>query len=248
MQYYAVINGERTGPYTGEQFQQRVDAGEILPDTLVWRQGMTEWKPFARLNTTPDGAGTTGTCAECGGQFPDGDLMDYQGIRICAACKPLFLQRVREGADLPATYGAQYALRYAGFWIRVVAYLLDTLILYVTSVLIMFLPFMEGMSQTDPSGMSGWTILLSVLLNSSIAIAYFTGFTGRFAATPGKMALGLRVVRPDGGRVTYLRALGRYFGLLLSSVILYAGFIMAAFDDEKRTLHDRICDTRVVRK
>lgn len=248
MQYYAVINGERSGPYTGEEFQQRVDAGEILPDTLVWRQGMTEWKPFARLSAAPDAAGTTGTCVECGGQFPDGDLMDYQGIRVCAACKPVFLQRVREGADLPATYGARYSLRYAGFWIRAVAYLVDTLILYVANVLIMLLPFMGAASTANPEAASLWVTLLTMLLSTGLGAAYFTGFTGRFGATPGKMALGLRVVRADGGRVSYLRALGRHFGTLLSSLILCVGFIMAAFDDEKRTLHDRICDTRVVRK
>jgi uncharacterized RDD family membrane protein YckC len=52
----------------------------------------------------------------------------------------------------------------------------------------------------------------------------------------------------DGGRVSYSRALGRHFAKWLSSIILGIGFIMAVFDDERRTLHDRICETRVVRK
>jgi uncharacterized RDD family membrane protein YckC len=64
---------------------------------------------------------------------------------------------------------------------------------------------------------------------------------GRYAATLGKMACGLRVVMSDGGKVTYGRSLGRHFAKLLS------GF-MAGFDDEKRALHDRICDTRVIKK
>jgi uncharacterized RDD family membrane protein YckC len=52
----------------------------------------------------------------------------------------------------------------------------------------------------------------------------------------------------DGSQVTYLRALGRHFAKWISTMILAIGFIMAAFDDQKRTLHDRICETRVVRK
>jgi uncharacterized RDD family membrane protein YckC len=62
------------------------------------------------------------------------------------------------------------------------------------------------------------------------------------------MACGLKVVTPEGDKITYLRAFGRYFAKIVSSLTLLIGFIMAAFDDEKRALHDRICDTRVVRK
>ena len=72
-------------------------------------------------------------------------------------------------------------------------------------------------------------------------------FLGKFGATPGKMACKLKVVRPDGERISYARALGRHFAEMLSGIILYIGYIMAAFDEEKRTLHDRICDTRVIK-
>ena len=68
------------------------------------------------------------------------------------------------------------------------------------------------------------------------------------ASYKGKMACNLKVVVEDGSQITYLRALGRHFAKWISSMILAIGFIMAAFDDEKRTLHDRICETRVVRK
>jgi uncharacterized RDD family membrane protein YckC len=62
------------------------------------------------------------------------------------------------------------------------------------------------------------------------------------------MACGIKVVRPDGDRVSYARALGRYFAEILSGLILAIGYIMAAFDSEKRALHDHICSTRVVKK
>lgn len=73
-------------------------------------------------------------------------------------------------------------------------------------------------------------------------------FVGRYMATPGKMICNLRVVRSDGSRLTYARALGRHFAKLLSQLTLSIGFLIAAFDDQKRALHDHVADTRVVLK
>ena len=69
----------------------------------------------------------------------------------------------------------------------------------------------------------------------------------RSGATIGKKALRLKVVMPDGGRVSLGRAFGRYFAKMLSGIPLYIGFIMVGFDSEKRGLHDYICNTRVIR-
>jgi uncharacterized RDD family membrane protein YckC len=86
-----------------------------------------------------------------------------------------------------------------------------------------------------------------MLTDTAITAAYFTFFVGALAASPGKLALGLKVVRPDGSAVGYGRALGRYFAGILSWMILFIGYIMVAFDSEKRGLHDMICDTRVIK-
>ena len=77
-------------------------------------------------------------------------------------------------------------------------------------------------------------------------ISYETIFIGKYGATVGKMACRIKVVTADGGQVSYLRAVGRYFAKLLSAFTLMIGYIIAAFDPEKRALHDRICNTRVV--
>jgi uncharacterized RDD family membrane protein YckC len=61
------------------------------------------------------------------------------------------------------------------------------------------------------------------------------------------MALGLKVVRPDGGPITAGRAAGRYFAKMISGMILMIGYIIAGFDSQKRALHDMICDTRVIK-
>ena len=72
---------------------------------------------------------------------------------------------------------------------------------------------------------------------------------GRSAGgTPGKMACGLKIIRSDGSALSYGRAIGRYFATMLSSFTLGIGYLMVAFDDEKRALHDRVADTRVIYK
>ena len=167
--------------------------------------------------------------------------MRFENERVCAECKPLYLQRLKEGVQ-PATQ-----LVYAGFWVRVVASIIDGVINYLFSIGVTMLAGMAGVNRA--STFSSWnaaTCGLQLFL-ALVGLAYDVLFVGALGATPGKLALRLRIVRPDGGRVTYGRAFGRYFGKLVSAIILGIGFVMAAFDEEKRALHDRICDTRVIR-
>jgi uncharacterized RDD family membrane protein YckC len=86
-----------------------------------------------------------------------------------------------------------------------------------------------------------------ILLQFTIAVCYDTWFVGKYGATPGKMACKIEVVTADAGQVSYLRAFARHFAKWISGFTLGIGYLMAAFDDQKRSLHDRICDTRVIR-
>jgi uncharacterized RDD family membrane protein YckC len=85
------------------------------------------------------------------------------------------------------------------------------------------------------------------LIGILIMGGYFIILEGGPGYTLGKKALGLRVVTPEGDSIGYLKAFARYVGKIISGVILCIGFIMAAFDDEKRTLHDRMVNSRVVK-
>jgi uncharacterized RDD family membrane protein YckC len=89
---------------------------------------------------------------------------------------------------------------------------------------------------------------LQMLVGLLVPAVYTTFFLGRFGATLGKMICRLKVTVPDGDSISYLRAFGRYWAEMLSSIILGIGYLMAAFDREKRGLHDRICATRVIHK
>jgi uncharacterized RDD family membrane protein YckC len=79
-------------------------------------------------------------------------------------------------------------------------------------------------------------------------MGYQIFFLGKYGATPGKMACKLKVVTAEGTPITYGRATGRFFAEKLSGLTCTIGYIIAAFDDQKRTLHDHICGTRVVYK
>jgi len=80
-----------------------------------------------------------------------------------------------------------------------------------------------------------------------ILAGYSTFFHGKYGATPGKMACGLKVVTPEGTPIRYGRAFGRAMAEILSRMICDIGYIIAAFDSQKRALHDHIANTRVIR-
>ena len=189
-------------------------------------------------------------CAECGQPTPPDELARFGDLLICPNCKNNYAQKLREGV------AAQPVVEYAGFWIRFVAVIIDGIILGVVSIMVNFALFGSMFnfptpgSNTPPeavlTGLLG-RIGLSWIVNTVLACSYESFFLGKFGATPGKMALSLRVVRPDGSPISYGRAAGRYFGKLLSSMTLLIGYIIAGFDSQKRALHDMICDTRVIR-
>lgn len=149
---------------------------------------------------------------------------------------------------------------YGGFWIRFLARIIDVILLGVINAIVRFpLMLMFGLGTMGMGGLGrgpgdgvifGPAMMgvmgLSALIGIALGAAYEVYFLSAHGATPGKMALGLRVIRPDGEPISPMLALGRHFALWISGIILMIGYIMAAFDPEKRALHDRICETRVI--
>ncbi len=102
-------------------------------------------------------------------------------------------------------------------------------------------------------GSSALEVLVGVLLIVGfigLGFAYHWYFLEKFQATPGKMALGLIVVRSDGAKLSRGRIIGRFFAEIVTRMIPFSiGYIIAGFDNpQKRALHDHMCDTRVVKK
>ena len=159
-----------------------------------------------------------------------------------------------------------YALNvtYAGFWLRFVAYVLDSLIIGF-AVMVLFVPFfflMGGVSilETLPRGrvervdpaqfMAFLTLALTLVALSSVAKWLYFAYleSGEKQATWGKQALGIYVTDLAGQRITFGRATGRFFGKIVSGLIpLGIGFIMAGFTERRQALHDMIASTLVLR-
>ena len=246
MDWYYADGGRQVGPHGDEDFRRLVSEGTVRSTTLVWHEGMVNWQPLgevaSQLTAAPGVEGGSGVaahdfCSQCGRQFSTDDMISYESAWVCADCKELFFQRIREGGPV-APVGA--AFTYAGFWIRFAAVMIDGIILWIVQMLLVL--SLTPLLVAPGSGAA----LVFPILQYGINIAYVVLFMGKFGATPGKMAVGIKVVVSDGRPIGYLRALGRYFAKILSVLILLIGYIMAAFDDEKRALHDHICNTRVI--
>lgn len=262
MNWYYIQQEQQIGPVSDTTLSNLALSGTVTPDTLLWRAGMQDWQP-ARLAapelmtaaTAEAGSSTFGgelpesgfvRCSGCGNYFPADDVIPLGGQMVCASCKPVYVQRLREGVPLIASTEAQFA----GFWIRFAAKFIDGLILSPVSIGIVilqgFVLGMGGEAEPNPFSMLGFQLLTNLAVQV-VTMFYVTFFVGRFGATPGKMVCRLRIVTGDLEKVTYLRAFARFWGEFVTGMTFTIGYIIVAFDSEKRALHDYICNTRVIR-
>ena len=87
-----------------------------------------------------------------------------------------------------------------------------------------------------------------LLLVQLISWLYFAAFeSSPWQATPGKKVLGLRVTDLEARRISFIRASGRYFGKIISSLLFGIGFLMAGFTEKKQALHDMLAGCLVLR-
>jgi uncharacterized RDD family membrane protein YckC len=138
--------------------------------------------------------------------------------------------------DAPSDVGQR--LNYAGFWIRFGAVIIDGVILQILNVAVAFV--VDG-------SYNFLTPSLSVqLLSLVVGVLYYVGMeSSARQASLGKMAVGIKVGKANGERISFANALGRYFAKILSALILFIGYMMAGWDDKKQALHDKLANTYV---
>lgn len=140
---------------------------------------------------------------------------------------------------------------YAGFWERLAAYLIDSVIRLVVLVVLLaglfFLYDAFGSASLSDDSDENMVEVAYHLLSIVFSVFYFAWFHSRSGATPGKKLLKLRVVNRQGEHPSFLHACGRWFASFFS-LILYVGFIMAAFTDRRQALHDMMAKTHVIHK
>src|ERR1051325_6631789 len=155
-----------------------------------------------------------------------------------------------ELAQLPPLPGAlpSTGLVTAGFWIRVGAHLVDQILLAVVIRLVAIPPAFSLSATPTAAEMVEFFNAFAAYFAISLLISgiYYTVMTAHFGATFGKMVFNLRVLKVDGSRIGYWISFFRFLGSVLSGLILSICYLMFAFRDEKRALHDLIAGTRVV--
>lgn len=149
-------------------------------------------------------------------------------------------------------------LRYAGFWRRFVAHVIDSIILniaaYVVEVILLFfiyLGFKDRLGSPAASGLLGFlnafNDLYVMYFNAGIYLCicfpYFVWGHFQYQTTVGKKLVRVRVVQQDGSKITLNQSITRWASYLLSYLPFCTGYLMAAFHPEKRALHDLVAGT-----
>lgn len=146
--------------------------------------------------------------------------------------------------------------RYAGFWIRVAAYILDGIVLSAVTVpifLIFCLPVIMkvarngNLEEGPPPELVGVIFMLLPVVWALHWLYEALLTSSTWQGTIGKRILRLKVTDDFGNKITFARSTGRFFAKILSGMVMYIGFIMVGFMERKRGLHDIICNTQVLR-
>lgn len=214
--WYIESGAKVLGPCDGPTVKAMIAAGSLGPATLIARVGASEWSP----------------------------------LRVIPAFAPYLLART----------GQPGPCRYAGFWIRCLAYLIDSvffLLMAFAAAFIALIVFVlaSGMDidsvlealDADDLQLTATLQVIYSLATLAVLLFYYVYFpSGSWQATPGKRICGIYIVRVDGSRMTAGLALGRFLSYSISQLPLFLGFIMVAWSDQRKALHDMICGTRVV--
>ncbi|MBN2894653.1 MAG: RDD family protein [Campylobacterales bacterium] len=152
-------------------------------------------------------------------------------------------------------------MRYAGFWVRLVASLIDTLVIALPLGIVVYVlsdgawmdlgASLEAIRMASsgntaalhvrPQNDMTWELIFELLM-AAVIILFWRRWAG---ATPGKKMMGIEVVSLDGTPLGNRQLLTRYIGYIVSTLPLLAGFVMVAFRKDKRALHDLLSGTAV---
>ena len=153
-------------------------------------------------------------------------------------------------------------VEYAGFWLRFVAIIIDGIIIGIAQTILIspilglagisiFKFSTNSLSDVETIGAIGALVgifTLAVLVSTVAKWLYFALMESYRGATIGKMAMGIKVTDMEGNQINFLRATGRYFGKIVSGMILLIGYIMAGFTEKKQELHEIMANCQVVKK
>lgn len=190
-------------------------------------------------------------CSNCG-------VMLAPNTRFCGSCGAAAgTAGAAPGPDAAGAINAAETVRYAGFWRRFAAALIDGIAISIVTQPINLIVG-QGFSFDTTQNTAGevedfhfdvdWTqIAVGNLLTTAITIAYYVIALSRWGQTIGALALSIKVMHPDGTLLSPGRAAVRWFGALVSSIPLGLGYFWMLWDPRKQTWHDKMAGSIVVK-
>jgi uncharacterized RDD family membrane protein YckC len=242
-EWFYTQNNQSQGPVSADVLRSMIASGTLSAQDLVWRNGMPNWSPAGIVPELGIAAApqTSSPYAPPGASF--------------------YPQPGRGGYAPPGAMPVNYyspnpytMVAYAGFWLRFVALIIDSVILSVLGAVVGFIiGLVMGMAMANngmvPTQRIAVIQLVAQLVGMLLNFLYYTLMESSSGqATLGKRALNLQVTNLQGGRISYGQAVGRYFGKILSGLIIGIGFMMAGFTERKQGLHDMLAGTLVIRQ
>jgi len=199
-------------------------------------------------------------CSKCGAQVVENAVFCGTCGQPTAAGQPAPVYSAGPTGAVATVAGRPVA--YAGFWLRLVALIIDMILVGVLGT-ILTLPLVAALGLRAAFG--PWSNRFPMRPDEAIALIgtffwiivarmtlhwlYYAIFeSSAWQATPGKKALGLEVTDLEGRRISFGRASGRLFGKIISAMILWIGFIMAGLTERKQALHDMMAGCLVIKK
>jgi uncharacterized RDD family membrane protein YckC len=238
--WYFEAGAQQRGPIPFSELQQMVAGGRLQPSQLVWTSGMANWAPASSIEGLFPAAVDTVATAVAAAPAADATVADTVSAPIIPHAPPV---------EIIGYYAETQRFHYAGFWIRVLATIIDGMLLSFMLILLA-LPLLAVIDRRTQS-LRGWEHLIPLGIELGYAVTGWLYFalmeSSPRQATLGKLALRLKVVDVHGARISFGRASGRFFSKIISYLPLYIGFILAAFMPRKQALHDLICQTMVIR-
>jgi len=232
------------GPFTRSEVADRLNRGEYTLESLAFVEGLNQWTPLRDVLTKVDGVAPARQPAA----FATAPASTASPTAFAAS--PAAAAQITPAYSYATTMQPPDHLVYAGFWLRFVALLIDTVIIIpLTFPYIGVFIFVSSVDNETLKVIGGILLILCWLLVFVGQWLYFAMLeSGKSQATVGKRVLGLQVTDRQGVRVSFGRATGRFFAKLISALPFDIGFMMAGWTQRKQALHDMIADTLVVRK
>jgi uncharacterized RDD family membrane protein YckC len=235
------------GPFTREQIAEKLQRGEVILSSLAFIDGLAQWTPLRDVLARIDAAN------------PPAPVLPTVPVSAPLAPTPAY--------SYAATMEPPAHLIYAGFWLRVLATLIDSVLLFAMIAVILVVwgvifSLVVGTKNlgfhppSDASSPNALTFVLMAIMEIVLIVAiilvgwFYHAFfeSGPWQGTLGKRVLNLRITSMTGERITFWHATGRFLARTVAALPFCAGYIMAAFTPRKQALHDLIAGTVVVRR